>query len=237
MTKITIANRFCGPTSSGNGGYVCGLLARELAGELNGDAVVRLEAPPPLDTALEIQKLEETIQLVQDDKVLATARTTDLRMNVPDAIPFSEAVEAGARFIGFESHPYPCCFVCGPDRKSGDGLRVFAGKTDQAELLAAPWIPDASLTNADGFVNSEFLWAALDCPGAFTFRPPEGWTMLLGEFAAHIDKSVVAGEECVVLAWDLGSEGRKHFTGTALYNGEGENIAYAHGTWITFPVR
>ena len=61
--------------------------------------------------------------------------------------------------------------------------------------------------------------------------------MLLGELSAHIGGSVTPGEECVVLAWDMGSEGRKHFTGTALYNARGENVAYAKGTWITFPIK
>ena len=233
MTEITIANRFCGPTHSGNGGYVCGLLA----GMINGDVVVRLQAPPPLDTPLELQSLDDTVQLSQDDKILATARATKLEMAVPESIPFSAAVEAGTRYSGFESHPYPCCFVCGPDRKSGDGLRIFAGKTNEEESLAAPWVPNQSLAGDDGLVKPEFLWAALDCPGAFTFAPPKGWTMLLGELSAHIGGSVTPGEECVVLAWDIGSEGRKHFTGTALYNARGENVAYAKGTWITFPIK
>ena len=40
-----IRKRFCGPPNSGNGGYVCGLLANAL-GE---PAQVTLHAPPPLD--------------------------------------------------------------------------------------------------------------------------------------------------------------------------------------------
>ena len=42
---FTIARRFRGPSQSGNGGYVCGRLARHVA----GPALVRLRAPPPLD--------------------------------------------------------------------------------------------------------------------------------------------------------------------------------------------
>lgn len=233
MTEITIASRFRGPDQSGNGGYVCGLLVRELP----GDAVVRLQSPPPLDTPLQIRQQDETLELLQDDKVLAIARSTELQLEIPDCPPFAEAVIAGTRYSGFHQHPYPGCFVCGPNRRAGDGLRIFAGATTGQEVLAAPWIPHASLAGDDGQVRSEFLWAALDCPGAFTFQPPEGWTMLLGELSAHIEASVAPGEECVVLAWDLGSEGRKHYTGTALYNANGDNIAYARGTWIVFPAK
>ena len=41
METITIARRFRGPPNSGNGGYVCGMLARHIAGA----AEVMLRAP------------------------------------------------------------------------------------------------------------------------------------------------------------------------------------------------
>ena len=34
-------------------------------------------------------------------------------------------------------------------------------------MLAAPWVPHASLDDGTGRVATEFLWAALDCAGAF----------------------------------------------------------------------
>jgi hypothetical protein len=49
MTQIIIDKRFCGPPNSGNGGYVCGRLARHIPGA----AEVTLRAPPPLDTPLD----------------------------------------------------------------------------------------------------------------------------------------------------------------------------------------
>ena len=42
--SLTVARRFCGPPGSGNGGYVCGLIA----GFLDGPAEVTLRLPPPL---------------------------------------------------------------------------------------------------------------------------------------------------------------------------------------------
>ena len=42
---IVVPARYCGPDGSGNGGYVAGLLAREVV----GDAEFTLRVPPPLD--------------------------------------------------------------------------------------------------------------------------------------------------------------------------------------------
>ena len=44
MTSITIDKRYCGPPNSGNGGYVCGLLANHIG----ASAEITLRVPPPL---------------------------------------------------------------------------------------------------------------------------------------------------------------------------------------------
>ena len=84
----------------------------------------------------------------------------------------------------------------------------------------------------DGVVASEYLWAALDCPGYFAVRDQAG-TALLGRFAAHIDQPIRAGEQLVVSGWALSHDGRKHFAGTALYNQSGQAVAWAEATWIS----
>ena len=48
MTSVIIDKRYRGPPNSGNGGYVCGRLARHIP----GGAEVTLRAPPPLDKRL-----------------------------------------------------------------------------------------------------------------------------------------------------------------------------------------
>jgi len=50
METMTIPRRFRGPPNSGNGGYVCGMLARHITGA----AEVALRAPPPLETGLSV---------------------------------------------------------------------------------------------------------------------------------------------------------------------------------------
>ena len=179
---IVIERRYCGPPDSGNGGYVCG----RLAAYVEGPAVVRLQVPPPLDVEMDVRPADGGgVEMVRGETVVATARPSQVQLDVPPAPGFAEAEAAARAYAGFHVHPWPTCFVCGPQRPEGDGLRIFAGRASGTNLVAAPWIPDASLGHR-GKVHPEFLWAALDCPGAFSFETPEGTAMLLGEMAAHL---------------------------------------------------
>jgi hypothetical protein len=40
------------------------------------------------------------------------------------------------------------------------------------------------------------------------------------------------GERCAVVGWRIGAEGRKLYSGTALYTEQGQLCALAHCTWI-----
>lgn len=235
---MRIEKRFCGPPTSGNGGYVCGILADHL----EGSAVVRLRLPPPLETELRVESADsdsDAVQLLAADTLVAEARPVDVSVDVPAEVPerpsFSEAVEAARGYAGFERHPFPGCFVCGPEREQGDGMCLFAGPLEGRAVVATPWQPEGSLCDEGGIVRPEFVWAALDCPGAFAFTYPEGGAILLGELAADIRGSVARDEQCVVIGWDLGQEGRKHFTGTALFGAGSEPVAIARATWIEVP--
>jgi hypothetical protein len=233
MTQtIHIAQRYCGPPETGNGGYVCGLLAEHI----EGPAMVRLQVPIPLDAGMEVRPAQGGgIELARGATVIATARRSEVALAVPKA-PSSAQAEAAAReYRGFKSHPFPHCFVCGPQRKAGDGMRIFAGRVAGTSLVASPWVPDASLADGAGVIRREFLWAALDCPGAFSFEPAEGNAVLLGELAASISGSVSVGEPCVVIGWELTRDGRRHFTGTALFSESGELRGLARATWFEMP--
>jgi hypothetical protein len=121
--------------------------------------------------------------------------------------------------------------VCGPQRAVHDGLRIFAGKLPDSNIVAAPWLPQAQLANDQGKVCREFIWAALDCPGYFASVMP-GRTALLGELAVHIDRSVSVDEPCVIIGWQILIEGRKHKVGTALFDAAGEQCAVGVATWV-----
>ena len=109
--------------------------------------------------------------------------------------------------MGFVRHPLPHCFVCGPKRAEGDGLRIFPGRTANEAVFAAPWVPHASLDDGTGQVAPEFLWAALDCAGAFAVMPDGDQPIILGELCARLDGDVAIGEPCVV-AVRAGAPGR-----------------------------
>ncbi|MBR0959001.1 hypothetical protein [Bradyrhizobium japonicum] len=242
MVSLVIDSRFRGPPNSGNGGYVCGRLARHVA----GDAEVTLRAPPPLERPLDV--LTGTgggIELRENGRLLATARVAGI--DVPDIPRVSyEAAEAAVGRTPYDeqTHNLPTCFVCGPARAHGDGLRIFAGPLQAGEVpgkpvvFAASWVPHVNLSGEDGHVAPEFVWAALDCPtgycsvGARHLGLNGDETALLGRMAARVDRRPRPGDRCVVVAWPTGREGRKLFAESALLSSEQDVLAMARTTWL-----
>ncbi|HZF17037.1 MAG TPA: hypothetical protein VE046_13935 [Steroidobacteraceae bacterium] len=224
---LTIAPRFCGPPNSGNGGYVAGMLAHFSRDTLR----IRLHQPPPLNTPLLVERdAAGGVQLKLQSEIVASGVPDRLSLDVPAAPNYVEALRAARNYPGFQYHLIPGCFVCGPQRARGDGLRIFATAIAERGLVAAPWMPDESISPS-GKVLPEFMWAALDCPGYFAAFD-DNRSALLGEFTAHVDRLVHTGESCVVIGWKVGAEGRKHRVGTALFDGNGELCARALATWI-----
>lgn len=228
MTPLVIASRFRGPESSANGGYFAG----SVAARAGRTVAVRLLRPPPLDTPLEITELADgTIAVMSGTERIGEARAATLELDLHAAPSYFEAVEASRRYAGFTHHRFPSCFVCGTARQRGDGLRIFAGPIPEAGLVAAPWVPDASLDRGDGKVRPEFMSAALDCPGFYAVSPDDRM-MLLGEITVHVNRPVHVGEPCTVIGWALESSGRKHAAGTAIFAEDGEVCGLARALWI-----
>jgi hypothetical protein len=215
VTEIVIESRFRGPDESGNGGYSCGLVARELG----GPAEVTLRLPPPLARPLQF----DGRRLLDSGDVVAEARRADVEVDVPAPVTFAEAERAQAPDV---DSPFPHCFVCGHARAPGDGLRIFAGPVPGRNLVAATWTP------REGEVGPEFVWASLDCPGAYATGAMGRGTIVLGRLAARVERIPHPDEPCVVVGWPLGSDGRKHYAGTALYTADGELLGVARATWI-----
>jgi hypothetical protein len=186
--------------------------------------------PPPLGVALEVRANGDGRTLLHGEAPLASAAPASLALETPAPPSFSEAAKIARSFPGLERHPFPGCFVCGPARKQGDGLRIFPGSSGR-DAVAAPWSPDASLDRGDGWVRREHLWAALDCPGYFAVTS-DGRTMLLGQITGELRGAVRVGEPCVVLGWKIASEGRKHRAGTALFGEDGKPRGLAEAVWI-----
>ena len=230
MGTVRIERRFRGPEMTGNGGYVAGLVAAALGGS---NCTVTLKEPPPLDRDLTLTTTDAVATLSADDSVVVTAAKEPVEIEVPPPPSLETAEDAEPRFTGLSHHVFPGCFVCGPEREAGDGMRIFPGTLgDAARQVAATWKPDESLADEDGLVRPEFLWAALDCPGYFAAEEQAGLA-LLGRMSATIHRPVRAGERLIVTGWPIESEGRKHRVGSALHDANGELIAAATATWIT----
>jgi hypothetical protein len=232
--ELMIAPRFNGPPGSGHGGYVAGLVG----GLLDGAARVRLLRPPPLGRPLLVRRDAEAVTVLDGELVVATALPAVVDVPLPEPVTFMEAEAAARAYPGHRNHAFPRCFACGPARAPGDGLRIFPGPVVGRDLLAAPWVPDASIVDGGGTVRPEFLWAALDCPSGWApIVAAGGAPMLLGELAVRILGAVRPGEPCVVVGWALGGEGRKRLAAAALFGHDGAPRAMGRATWITIPER
>jgi len=228
MHSVVIEQRFCGPAGCAHGGYLSGLLASHSARQQR----IRLLQPVPLQTPLAlVPGADDTLELKLGERTMARCIPDAFDLEVPAAPGYLRALEASRNFIGFSRHAFPTCFVCGTQRARGDGLRIFAGALPGSDLVAAGWMPDASLSDGGGKVRPEFMTAALDCPGYFAARA-DGVPMLLGEFTAHVDRCVHIDEPCSVIGWKIAASERKCEVGTALFDEDRELCARARGVWI-----
>jgi hypothetical protein len=235
LNSVRIERRYCGPPNSANGGYACG----RLAACIDGPAEVTLRQPPPLDTEMSVLAAADgAVELRLGDVLIAEAKPASLALAAPVAPGLEAARAAAARTFDASRHPLPACFVCGPQRKEGDGLRIHVGPVDAEDegwqgLLAAPWTPDAGLADAQGVVRAEFVWAALDCPTAYACSSHEGMRIiLLGRQALHLHRRPAAGAPCVVASRQTGHEGRKFFAESFLFDAAGDLLAECRTTWI-----
>jgi hypothetical protein len=226
IEEIVIDRRFRGPPNSGNGGYSCGLLGDRF----EGVATVTLRRPPPLDMPLQLVQEDGQVRLLDGDVLIGEAVVDTLDIDVPVPPGRDEARTASLAYAGFQAHPFPDCFVCGPDRGVGDGLRIFPGPVVGTSVVSAPWEPDRSLDGGSGVVHPRHVWAALDCPSYFAL--PGAPLALLGRLTARIDRLPEIDEPLVVIGWPIGSDGRKHFAGSALADGSCNIVAQAAATWV-----
>ena len=217
--EITFDRRFRGPLTSANGGYASG----RLAAFVQADTVeVTLRLPPPLDRPLAVEPDGDAVRLLDGQALVAEARASELDLEAPDPVAVDAAADACAQHVRGFSPEFGECFVCGVRE---DGLQIHVGLVAGRESLhAAPIaLPDS---------GPELVWAAIDCPGAYAVGAEGRGDVVLGRMTARVLRVPAAGEECAVVAWPLGEDGRKLFAGTALFDGNGELLALAKQTWI-----
>jgi hypothetical protein len=240
--ELTIARGFSGPPDSGNGGYVCGVTAARLVddpSQADGSAIeVTLRLPPPLERPLQIVPTDQGLTLVDGDAVVAEARPSSIDDDPPDPVDLDHARRGAATFdveVYEHIHPFGDCFVCGPRRRAGAGLRIFpAPAVDRPGFAAWPWQPYPALADESGHIRFEFLWSALDCPSCFAYWLAEGMgtPIVLGRLTVQIRRRPHLDEPLVVGGWQVGRDGRKVLGAAAVWDADGVAVAQSRATWI-----
>jgi len=250
LPDLLVPARYCGPPSSGNGGWSSGAIAA-LAGEECPDdharpwptVSVSLLAPPPLDTAMAVSPADDGGGVVAsyDGRPVLRARCSHDDLTEVEPVEPGEAHAATASYHGLTSHPFPTCFACGTGRAEGDGLRIFPGRVADQEGLArvaATWTPDPSVAEdfhayADGRPRAGLpvTWAALDCIGGWAGDLEER-LMVLARMSARIDSLPEIGEEHVLVGLGRGREGRKAWTSATMYDADGRVVGTAEHLWV-----
>lgn len=230
---ITIPRRFAGPPSMGHGGYVAGIFATRTKGAVQ----VTLRLPTPLDVELDLVDLGEgRMELRAGDGVVADSEPAPFAVAPPPPPPPEAARGAESSSPAFFNGRgvHPTCFGCGNMREAGDALRIFAApvEVDGRKQVAAPWTPGEAFASPDGTVDTQWVTAALDCPGAFAFIVDDKRAGLLGRILFESYGEVYADQEYIVTGWPVGEDGRKLFAGTALFDAAGTLVAAAHSTWF-----
>jgi hypothetical protein len=231
--RVVIDERFRGFEGIALGAYVGGVLARFV----EGAARVRLRRPVRMGRPLDVDDRRPAAAALRDgEDVLAEASATTLRLDPPEPVTEAEAEAASRAYPGHRRHLFPGCFCCGPDRASGDGLRIFPGRVEGRDAVAAPWIPHAVDADERGVVRSEIVWAAFDCPQlwALMLSAPtdSAERVVTGELEAQLLGPVLAEEGHVVVAWPMGRDERKLFAGAAVYSKEGSLLGLARQTAV-----
>ncbi|WP_240044632.1 hypothetical protein [Nocardioides albidus] len=226
LPPLLVPHRFNGPPRSGNGGWTSGALAATLPAQGLGAAVtVTLLQPPPLDVPMTVLATAAGATLARDGHTVAEAVYAEARPVPVAPVSATTAAAAEEGYPGHRSHPFPTCFTCGPDRRVGDGLRIFAGPLGAPdERVAATWTPYESAV--------PIVWAALDCPGGWA-SDLEGRPSVLGRMTAELRSLPRTSERYVVVGEQRGVDGRRTFTAATLYGPDDEVVASAEHTWFT----
>jgi hypothetical protein len=237
LDTITIAPGFNGPRLSGNGGYVGGLLAGRYTEVFGGDGTVEitLRAPVPLARPLQVVREGEALMLRDGEALLCEARAGSLDHLKPPPAPadWNEVMRCAERGGSPTDSAFGHCIVCGRGRAVGDGLRVLSRAGPQPGHSLSCYVPHAHHADADGRIDSALVWGTLDCPGAFAVQDPDDMRpALTGRMTARVIEPPRVGERCAVVGWRIGAEGRKLYSGTALYSESGRLCALGACTWI-----
>ncbi len=194
---------------------------------------MRLHRPPPLERSLEVRDENGGLALYDEAIRIASARSTRMQLEIPEppSIAVAERAAASPAATDYHAqHPFPSCFVCGPGRAAGDGLRIFPGPVAGTDVWATLWVPPSVVANSDGVVLPEIVWAVLDCPSSMPVM--DARPIVLGTLCARRLHDVHAGAAYRIVSWPIAVDGRKRKSGVALFDADEELVAAASAVWI-----
>jgi hypothetical protein len=230
---VVIGRRYQSWEGVAHGGYVAGLAAARVGPECE----VTLRHAAPFDQELRLEHGDDgQVEITDGDAVIVRGAPADVQVEPPPPVPFEEAASREWVHDTLTDHPTPDCFCCGYQRAEGDGLRVFPAPVPERELgqVAAGWIPAPAFAGDDRSLRTEFVWAALDCPGFWGMalsigHMPNVITIRLG---ASLRGPVRPGEPHVVMGWPIAHRGRKFLCGSAIFGPDGTLRAAGRATWL-----
>jgi hypothetical protein len=243
---IVVARRFRGPhdgdRATGNGGYVCGLVAA--ASPPATTIEIRARDGVPLDRPLVVRAGAAGAEVYDGATLIARASAERISVTAPAPPPLAVAREASRRFEalleeGSVRHAFPECFVCGHRRAPGDGMRLFPGPRPgdaaaRGPVRVAGWRPDASLLDPAGRLRPEFVWSALDCPGGWALPGP----INTGTLQVEIREPIDGGQDLIVMGWREASpagvrpDSRRRYAGSAMFDARGRLLALGAAIWV-----
>ncbi|WP_036500956.1 MULTISPECIES: hypothetical protein [Nocardia] len=229
-TAITIPTHIHGYPDLAFGGYVAGLLADRVGGEVRVD----FRRGVPVRTPVQITDTESGSVLTDSDgTVLAEASPGSVELAVTPPPTWEDAVVA-SRDSFAAGRAIPDCYGCGTTNTPGRGLRLYPWRLRDQDLVAAAWIPDAELAGPGGHLTTENIWSAVDCPGGWAAIELSG--MSPGGVTAALTTRrigpVRAGEKYLVWSWPIATSGRKHTVGVAISTPKGDLRVLAEALWI-----
>ena len=233
IENLIIDPRYNGPSTTGNGGWVAGSLARLLG---TGSVSVSLRAPAPLAVPMRVRWRDDgAVTLENGDTLIAEAGLAPLDLDVPTAPDPDQAEAAGVlaqKLSAQETNaPFARCFGCGFARS--DGLRIVPGPVGSDGIVAASWTAPL-LADAGGQLSIETTWTALDCSAGFAWmrRLAVGTPIITARMTAVIDRPLQAGQRYTVIGWPIAQEGRKLHAGTAIFDATGKVQARSRQLWL-----
>lgn len=236
--SFTIDRRFCGPPQSSNGGYFCGMVAEHFSTPV----AIRLKAPPPLNVPLTLEPDGDRTRIRDDRQDIGIALQAG---EPPEPSPFmsldqARLISEQGRVDASINHPFPSCFVCGPNRDRADGMRVFTGPNADETLYAAHWFAEAAWASNGKTIDARYIWSAMDCPSsgpafATVLDPESTKAYVLGTLEVHIEKDVPVGQDYVITCSLDEDTGKVYKTRVSLYGHQGTHYATGRAVWVQVP--